>query len=288
MGNLRGHLKREAVAMVGKNNILHGAQRTIHYVFVMLGLVFVAEESSANTAPQELPEIRLTSYTPLGPTPNFAAMADVKAKKAAFFSYLLPAVRAHNTHIRQLRALVVSLRQVAALTPEQTLWLELLAQIYLIEETLIDGEAFWQQLLLRVDTVPASLALAQAANESAYGTSRFATRGNNYFGQWCLQKGCGLVPSQRTRGADHEVAVFTTYAESVGSYIHNINTNPAYSGFRRQRNAMRQNQQALNSVELVSGLQRYSARGEDYTQAIGNLIVKNNLQAYDYAHPLAH
>lgn len=268
--------------------MLQGAQRTTRCMLIVFGLVMWPEAVKSDSTPQALPEIRLASYAPLGPTPQFIDMADVKAKKAAFFNYLLPAVRAHNTHIRSLRALAFELRQSPALTPEQALWLELLAQNYLIEETLLDGNVFWRQLFLRVDTVPASLALAQAANESAYGTSRFATKGNNYFGQWCLQKGCGLVPSQRHGSAIHEVAVFDTHAESVGSYIHNINTNAAYSGFRQRRSAMRQSLQALNSVELVSGLTRYSARGDEYTQAIGNLIVKNNLQAYDYARPLAH
>lgn len=247
-----------------------------------------AETDKAEKA-SVLPEVRFTYHASQGAAPEFKNMADVKAKKAAFFNYLLPAVRAHNTHIRTLRTWIGQLHiRRDGLTEDERAWLVLLAQTYLLDETLTDGDAFWQTLYLHVDTVPASLALAQAANESAYGTSRFATEGNNFFGQWCLQRGCGLVPLKRTGGANHEVAVFDSYAASVGSYIHNINTNAAYAGFRKKRQAMRQQQLVLNSVELARGLKDYSALGDEYIQFITKLIVKNNLQAYDYAQPLAY
>jgi len=90
-----------------------------------------------------------------------------------------------------------------------------------------------------VDTIPPSLALAQAANESAWGTSRFARQAHNYYGQWCFEKGCGIVPDRRDANKSHEVAAFDSPRESVARYLHNLNSNSAYKSLRDIRSRLK-------------------------------------------------
>ena len=106
-------------------------------------------------------------------------------------------------------------------------------------DDLLDPD-FLALLLRRVDKIPASLALAQAANESAWGASRFAQDGKNFFGQWCYKDGCGIVPRRRVEGATYEVRSFESVMDSVESYIHNLNTFPNYQMLRRIRQQLRQ------------------------------------------------
>jgi len=126
-----------------------------------------------------------------------------------------------------------------------------------------------------------SLALAQAANESAWGTSRFAREGNNYFGQWCFEPGCGLVPENRASGKTHEVARFSSPAESVKAYIENLNSNSAYEALRSQRAKQGESSSPIGGMALSNGLLNYSERGQDYVHDIQGLIQNNQLEKYD-------
>jgi len=127
------------------------------------------------------------------------------------------------------------------------------------------------------------LALAQAANESAWGTSRFAQDGNNLFGQWCYTNGCGLVPSRRREGATHEVRRFDNIRDSVESYIHNLNTFPSYQMLRRIRQQLRQQDRPIDGVSLADGLESYSSRGLDYIVELQRMIYSNELLERDNA-----
>ena len=127
----------------------------------------------------------------------------------------------------------------------------------------------------RVDIIPPALALAQAAIESNWGTSRFATQGNNYFGQWCYIKGCGLIPKNRKKGAIHEVKKFKNAYESVASYMNNINTNKAYARFRLTRATQRSNDRTLSAIILADDLKLYSARGYAYINELKKLMDQN-------------
>jgi Bax protein len=129
--------------------------------------------------------------------------------------------------------------------------------------------------------IPPSLVLAQAANESAWGTSRFARRGNNLFGQWCFSQGCGLVPRGRVEGASHEVASFSSPYRSVRSYIQNLNRHPTYQLLRDIRLKARNRDDIASGPSLAAGLLGYSERGEDYVEEIRNMIRHNNLDYYD-------
>jgi Bax protein len=123
--------------------------------------------------------------------------------------------------------------------------------------------------------------LAQAANNSAWGTSRFAKQANNYFGQWCFTKGCGIVPARRDAGSKHEVRKFDTTQGSVSSYVRNINTGSAYSSLRTVRANARRNKSMLTGHDLAVGLVGYSARDDAYVKEIRSMIRTNKLNNYD-------
>ena len=155
---------------------------------------------------------------------------DVKQKKSAFFGYILPLVEAQNTLIQRKRDKLLELKLLGVdeYSRSQRNFLTDLAKEYRLTVSEITP-AEVKQLISRVDQVPASLALAQAAMESAWGTSRFAVQANNLFGQWCYEKGCGLVPLRRNAGSKHEVAKFDSVSDAIKSYLRNINTHRAYS-----------------------------------------------------------
>ena len=134
------------------------------------------------------------------------------------------------------------------------------------------------ELTKRIDMIPSELVLVQAANESAWGTSRFARVGLNFFGLWCYKKGCGMVPNGRNVGAKHEVASFNSVDAAVKRYIHNINTNNAYKVFRNIREQLHQQDQPLSAQVLATGLLPYSERGADYVLDITKMLRHN--QAY--------
>ncbi len=141
----------------------------------------------------------------------------------------------------------------------------------------INDPAVRQRLLRRVDVVPPALAMAQAANESAWGTSRFALEANNLFGQWIFGKGPGLIPEQRPEGASYRVRVFTDLRHSVQGYLQNINVGHAYGELRARRAAMRQAHESMNPLLLAMGLERYSTRGKEYVAEIQRMIAGNRL-----------
>lgn len=215
--------------------------------------------------------------------PAFSEMRDVQEKKQRFFEFLAPKVIHANAEILKARAFLLGQRERlasgSALTSDDTDRIRSLAAYYdhplpSIKQSL---DARWDSLLQRVDTLPVSLVLAQAANESGWGTSRFAVDGNNFFGVWCYVEGCGLKPMDRDHGARHEVKRFSSIYEGVAAYIHNINTNPAYADLRAIRMSMRSLNVPARGVQLAEGLQAYSIRGEDYVRDIQAMIRSNGL-----------
>lgn len=129
--------------------------------------------------------------------------------------------------------------------------------------------------------LPEALVLTQAANESAWGTSRFATEANNYFGHWCYSKGCGLVPLQRNEGSTHEVAKFSSSQESVHRYFMNLNRNKAYQDLRGIRTELANKGEDLltfdAATKLTEGLLKYSERGADYVTDLQAMIRHNKV-----------
>jgi Bax protein len=212
--------------------------------------------------------------------PDFAAIRDVKTKKREFFKYIYPAVDEENRNLLKIRAevavMIEALFLEENLLDEQQILLNSLIKKYKVSKK----HSLLQQLnelLLRIDVVPIELVLVQAANESAWGTSRFAKVGLNFFGMWCYKKGCGMVPGGRDTGAKHEVAAFNSLEHGVQRYLHNINTNNAYTVFRTIRGQLRAQEQPLSPQILATGLLRYSIRGIDYVLEITEMIRHNQM-----------
>ncbi|EEY44057.1 glucosaminidase domain-containing protein [Vibrio mimicus] len=219
----------------------------------------------------------------VGQAPDFASMSDISERKEAFFSFLKPGVMYENSRILQERALLKRIKKDFAdgqLSSKNLVQAERLASTYSFE--LKDGnvDAAWiKEMLHRVDVIPEALVLTQAANESAWGTSRFAREANNYFGQWCYNSGCGLVPLERVAGATHEVAKFDSVQDSILGYFMNVNRNAAYQDLREIRFQLRQKKKNPISDEsafaMSNGLLKYSERGEAYVQDLQAMMSAN-------------
>ena len=212
--------------------------------------------------------------------PDLFSVNDVKQKKSLFFRALLPIVLAENKIVEDLRVHIVTLfgKGVGRLSDSEQRWLEAVAKYYKVSGDM-SLKKIRQILLARVDVVPVELALAQAANESAWGTSRFARQGNNLFGQWTYRQSEGIVPLGRPEGESYAVRAFPSIDTSVRAYIHNLNTNRAYSQLRKLRKQLRDAGQELDGDVLAAGLLAYSARGEAYIEEIRAMMRSNRLAA---------
>ena len=210
-------------------------------------------------------------------------------RKRTFIKTVLPLVLRANQEVladrRRLHGLVRRMQAGAPLSSEQQGWLAALADRY---GGSADDPA---ELLRRVDIVPVSLALAQAAEESGWGTSRFARQGNAVFGQWTWDTEAGIVPRDRPRGRSHLVRKFPVLQQSVSAYIDNLNSNPAYAGFRKARASQRAkggggrdtDSDVLDGHALAGHLSAYSERGAAYVRTLRAIIGQNDLQAFDSA-----
>ena len=135
-------------------------------------------------------------------------------------------------------------------------------------------------LKVRMDIVPVSLAIAQAAKESGWGTSRFAIEGNALFGQWTWS-GEGIKPAGYRLEEKHKVMKFKVLKASVRAYQRNLNTHGSYKEFRSERANMRDSDEELDSLILADYLDKYAATGKEYTKIIKQIIKQNNLQDFD-------
>jgi len=217
----------------------------------------------------------LLKHTP----PDFTQFAAGAERKREFINYLAPLVNAENSEILEERQ---TARKLAAAAPKLGFYnrikLERLLEKYDLEKFNPEKQKDWSELLKRIDEVPVALALAQAASESGWGSSRFAREGNNYFGQWCFKKGCGLVPQHRGAGKTHEVAHFSSPEDSVRAYLLNLNQNSAYKALREIRANSKEESGNATGIQLADGLVKYSERGDEYVREIKNLIRYNKLE----------
>jgi Bax protein len=214
--------------------------------------------------------------------PAFDEADQVAAKKQRFFDFLGPVVRAENDRISRQRTGLLDIASARAagerLSWRQAWFLGDLAREYRLDGRHLTPGELIGKLLERVDVIPASLVLAQAAKESGWGSSRFARRANNLFGQWCFEPGCGLVPRQRPAGMVHEVRSFATVRHSVVSYMRNLNTHPSYRRLRALRAELRERARPLSGMLLAEGLTRYSERGLAYVREVQVMIRQNALE----------
>ncbi len=202
-------------------------------------------------------------------TPNFDEIKDSNQRKIAFFAYLLPMVEEENNKIKLTRSLIKN-------NQFDDTQIKKLAKKYRI------GSVNKSALLNAIDTIPASLVLAQAAIESNWGRSRFSKHYNNYFGLWCFKSGCGVVPKDRRKGARHEVMDFSSGNKSIEYYLLNLNRNHAYRLLRQIRAYKRKHTLKLTGTSLSEGLDKYSAIGYEYIELVQSIIRQNKLSRFDY------
>ena len=217
--------------------------------------------------------------------PDFASIKDVKQKKSTFFTFMLANIGPANKKVigerTALLGLISSHANQQVFSDVESKQFQRLSKKYRVDKSKQPIASKLSSLKQKIDIVPSSLILAQSANESAWGTSRFARKGNNYFGQWCYSKGCGLVPASRDSGASHEVAKFSSVQKSVEEYIYNINVGRSYKKIRQLREQMVNDNKPVDSLLLATGLEKYSERGKEYVKEIQSMIRYNKLQQYD-------
>ncbi|MEA3543840.1 MAG: glucosaminidase domain-containing protein [Thermodesulfobacteriota bacterium] len=205
-------------------------------------------------------------------------------RKSIFFKSLLPMILLANDEIRVEREKLLLIDQQylnqKLLCESQLQILSTLSRRYKVKMDAIQPERTVHKLLTRIDIIPADLALAQAANESAWGTSRFSRVANNLFGEWTFVQGQGVVPKKRPEGEIYEIQKFATVYDSVRSYLHNLNTHPAYKQLRQLRAESRVSGQSPEGLKLAEGLLRYSTRGEDYIKELQVMIRSNKLNRF--------
>jgi len=209
-----------------------------------------------------------------------------EVRKDAFIATLLPLVLRANELIERDRARVQLFRarldQGETIAPEAADWLIALAGRYKLGSPEDVGDIDFDKLLQRVDVIPPSLALAQGAIESGWGTSRFARLGNAVFGQWTWDPSApGLVPGRRPEGEQYRVRAFEFLIDSVRGYMRNLNTAPAYSGLRLMRAQLRARNQPVRGLPLASTLVRYSERREAYIADLRSIITSNRLHEFN-------
>lgn len=225
--------------------------------------------------------VGLSTHPTTPQAPDFSDYMSGDARKDAFLAYFEALIDAENQAILSNRTQLLAVVAADRANWLERLWLGSMAHRYELDDFEAGNPDHWQDLLLRIDIIPPSLALAQAANESAWGTSRFAREGNNYFGQWCYSRGCGLVPEARDDDASHEVASFASARQSVRRYVNNINTHYAYADLRQRRAQLRAAGETITGLALAPTLINYSQRGQAYVDELEAMIRFNELTAYD-------
>ncbi len=225
-----------------------------------------------------------------------AATLTVPEKKEAFYRLLLPLILHANSMVMTRRTVVEAAAARLAgggeLTPDEIatvvrqgpiLRLTSIADLSTLQPSGAQTEAVLAEILYKMDIVPAGLALGQAAYESGYGTSRFASQGNALFGQWSFG-GKGLKPElQREELGDYRIAHFDWPFDSVRAYFINLMSHPAYDAFRRLRADLRASGKPLSSMALADGLIAYSERGQAYVDTLKGIIRVNSLDVADNA-----
>ena len=202
------------------------------------------------------------------------SIENVKKRKNLFIQIVLPLIIEENTKIKLDRKKLFVILNKNNNSKSDVEWLEKKFKQYgVIKKDL-------STLKVRMDEIPVSLAIAQAAKETGWGTSRFAQKGNALFGQWTWT-GNGIKPAAADSNSTHKVASFKVLKASVKAYHRNINTHSSYKNFRKERAIQRDNDGKLNSLELVKFLDKYAETGIEYTKILSKIIKQNSLTEFD-------
>ena len=201
---------------------------------------------------------------------------NTKKRKELFIQIVLPLILEENNRIKIDRVKLFSILNKNINSDLERKWLNKKFKQYgVVNKDL-------STLKIRMDEVPVSLAIAQAAKETGWGTSRFALEGNALFGQWTWE-GEGIRPSAAEGDSKHKVMKFKVLKASVRAYIRNLNTHRSYREYRRARAVQRDNFEDFNSLELANYLDKYAETGTEYVKVIKKIIKQNFLTDFDDA-----
>tara|TARA_B100000242_G_C43043126_1_gene486753 strand:+ start:1394 stop:2518 length:1125 start_codon:yes stop_codon:yes gene_type:complete len=197
-----------------------------------------------------------------------------KERKDLFIKIVLPLILSENNIIKRDRIMLFKILNKNNNSKIEKEWLQSKFKQYGVKKRDLST------LKVRMDEIPVSLAIAQAAKETGWGTSRFAIEGNALFGQWTYT-GEGIKPAASDKEDKHKVMAFSVLKASVRAYQRNLNTHSSYKEFRRARAIQRDNDEPLNSLELANYLNEYAQTGEEYTKTLKKIIQQNNLKDFD-------
>ena len=201
---------------------------------------------------------------------------NTKKRKNLFIQIVLPLILEENNRIRVDRRKLFSILNKNINSNLEKRWINKKFKQYgVVNKDL-------STLKIRMDMVPVSLAIAQSAKETGWGTSRFALEGNALFGQWTWE-GEGIKPSGAETNSTHKVMKFKVLKASVRAYIRNLNTHRSYKNFRRERAEQRDNFENFNSLELANHLDKYAETGKEYVKILKQIIKQNSLTDFDDA-----
>ena len=201
---------------------------------------------------------------------------NVKKRKDLFIKIVLPLIIEENTKIKLDRKRLFVILNKNNNSKSEKNWLRKKFKQYGVVNNDLST------LKIRMDEIPVSIALAQAAKETGWGTSRFAIEGNALFGQWTYSEN-GIKPSDADSNSTHKVMKFKVLKASVRAYQRNLNTHSSYRDFRKERAIQRDNDGKLNSLGLVKFLNEYAETGLEYTIVLKKIIVQNSLTDFDDA-----
>ena len=205
---------------------------------------------------------------------DLETIQSTKLKKETFIQIVLPLIVAENERILEDRKKLKILSEKKFTTDLEKQWL----RQKLLEYKVKKGDL--KELLLRMDIIPTSIALAQAAKESGWGTSRFALEGNAIFGQWTWS-GQGIAPLDRESNKNHKILKFPILRASVKAYQNNLNTHKSYKNFREKRLKLREKKKKIIGLELTETLNNYAQTGSEYTKILNQIIRQNRLTDFE-------
>ena len=201
---------------------------------------------------------------------------NTKERKELFIKIVLPLILSENNRIKRDRNTLFKVLNKSINSKAEKNWLSNKFRQYGVVNKDVST------LKVRMDEIPVSLAIAQAAKETGWGTSRFAIEGNALFGQWTYS-GEGIKPAGSDKNDKHKVMAFSVLKASVRAYQRNLNTHSSYKEFRKVRAIQRDNDEPLNSLELANYLNSYAETGDEYTVTLKKIIQQNNLRDFDEA-----
>jgi len=226
---------------------------------------------------KDVRDTKLVKPIDIGLLPNeIKNIANTKKRKDIFIKIVLPLIVKENNKIRVDRKRLFTILNKNSNSNIEKKWLEKKYKQYGVRKNDLST------LKIRMDEIPVSLAIAQAAKETGWGTSRFALKGNALFGQWTWS-GEGLKPKNADEGKDHKVMKFHSLKLSVRAYLRNLNTHSTYKKLRKARTELRNQNKPLDSLILSKHLDKYAETGSQYIEVLQKIIEQNNLKDFDEA-----